>query len=171
MQELINAISKGNKRAFSQLVGVTPTVIENIVGTRQGKPGYELLEKIAFAIENINVDWLLTGRGYMLRDSKTSEESKLGVTPNATPSSPAEESIIYKMYKEKDEENKALIRENGRLEERIRQLESQDKEPDPHSIMNEALETFTDKPSGDYGEGYSPMKPRTTSKRSSAGKI
>lgn len=75
------------------------------------------------------------------------------------------------MYKEKDEENKALIRENGRLEERIRQLESQDKEPDPHSIMNEALETFTDKPSGDYGEGYSPMKPRTTSKRSSAGKI
>lgn len=32
-------------------------------------------------------------------------------------------------------------------------------------------EDFTDKPSGDYGEGFSPTKPHTTSKRSSAGKI
>lgn len=32
-------------------------------------------------------------------------------------------------------------------------------------------EDFTDKPSGDYGEGSSPTKPHTTSKRSSAGKI
>lgn len=36
MMELINEVSKGNKRAFSKLVGVTPTVIENIVGTRKG---------------------------------------------------------------------------------------------------------------------------------------
>ena len=33
------------------------------------------------------------------------------------------------------------------------------------------IEDFTDKPSGDYGEGSSPTKPHTTSKRSSAGKI
>lgn len=79
MTELINAVSNGNKRAFSQLVGVSPTVIENIVGTRQGKPGYELLEKILFAIENINIDWLLTGRGSMLR----TEVASISLEPTA----------------------------------------------------------------------------------------
>ena len=47
IQELIAVVTKGNKRAFSAMVGVSPTVIENIVGSRQGKPGFDLLEKIS----------------------------------------------------------------------------------------------------------------------------
>ena len=84
----------------------------------------------------INWQWLITGEGPKLRDNKTSEESKRSSTPITTPISPSEESIIYKMYKEKDEENKALIRENGRLEERIRQLEFQNKESEHPSIVH-----------------------------------
>lgn len=187
MQELINAISKGNKRAFSQLVGVAPTVIENIVGTRQGKPGYELLEKITFAIENINMDWLLTGRGYMLRDSKTSEESKLGGTPIATPISPAEESIIYKMYKDEKEEKERLLKEKeskiDHLQSELRALtaelaamkaqhsQSQNKESDHHTKISEVIENFTSDSSGDYGEGYPLTKKPTSSKKLSAGKM
>ena len=36
--EIINRLYAGNKRAFAQQVGISPTVIENVVGTRQGKP-------------------------------------------------------------------------------------------------------------------------------------
>ena len=86
-------------------------------------PKYDFLEKIARSFD-IDLNWLLTGRGSMLRDNKTSEESKLGYTPNATLISPIEESIIYKMYQEEKAENKALIEEIGGLKERIRQLES-----------------------------------------------
>ena len=106
----------------------------------------------------------------MLRDNKTSEESKLGYTPNATPISPIEESIIYKMYQEEKAENKALIEEIGGLKERIRQLESQDKESDCPTAASLVTEAFTSESYGDYGEGFSPTKPSTTSKRSSAGK-
>lgn len=113
--ELINAISKGNKRAFSNLVGVTPTVLENIVGTRQGKPGYELMKKIAFAIENINLDWLLTGRGFMFLD--TLNESSLPQQPITTPTM-SESSFIYKMYQdEKIEKERMLKEKEAKIEE------------------------------------------------------
>lgn len=45
--EIINRLYAGNKRAFAQQVGISPTVIENVVGTRQGKPSYDVLEKYA----------------------------------------------------------------------------------------------------------------------------
>ena len=73
----------------------------------------------------VNTDWLILGRGSMLRENKASEEIIMETTSNVTPISPAEESFIYKMYKEKDAENKVLIEEIGGLKERIHQLESQ----------------------------------------------
>ena len=36
----------------------------------------------------------------------------------------ANETLMYKMYKEKDEENKTLLKEIGRLEERLKRCES-----------------------------------------------
>ncbi|WP_195484091.1 hypothetical protein [Bacteroides cellulosilyticus] len=134
-------------------------------------PSYDFFRRFSISeySDIIDLKWLLSGEGSMLRDSKNPEETTMGVAPNVAPTSPAEESIIYKMYEKKDEEVKALIRENGRLEERIRQLESQDKESG-FKFPN-IIEDFTSESSGDYGEGYSPTKPHTTSKRSSVGKI
>lgn len=171
IEALITHFCKGNKSLFAQQIGVTPSVIGNITGERKGNPSFEVIQKVLDAFASVNPDWFILDRGPMLRDSKTSEETKWSSTPIATPVSPAEESIIYKMYEKEKEENKALIRENGRLEERIRQLESQDKEPERHPAMDEVTEDFISKPSGDYGEDYSPTKPHTTSKRLSAGKI
>lgn len=69
---IITELYNGNKRAFSIYIGVSPTVIENVVGTRQGKPSYDVLEKIC-AKANISGDWLLTGNGSMLKTPTTSE--------------------------------------------------------------------------------------------------
>lgn len=91
IQELIAVVTKGNKRAFSAMVGVSPTVIENIVGSRQGKPGFDLLEKIAYSIENINLDWLITGRGEMLKEEQKKEEVSINTV---------DASCIYNMYKD-----------------------------------------------------------------------
>lgn len=126
-----------------------------------------IIAKILVRYTDISPMWLLTGEGSMFRDNKTQEENK----PIASQISPAEESIIYKIYKEKDEENKILIEEIGGLKERIRQLESQHKEPEHQSKESEVLEAFTNKSSGDYGESSLPTKQSTISKRLSAGKI
>lgn len=87
----------------------------------KAKPSYDIIYDISIKFE-ISVDWLITGRGSMLRDSKNPEESKLGVTPIATPISPAEESIIYKMYKDEKEEKERLVKEK---ESKIDHLQSE----------------------------------------------
>ncbi len=122
IQELIDSISHGNKRAFSMLIGVNPTVIENIVGTRKGKPGYDLLEKIALSIENINIEWLFTGKGKILKTDAEESFPMIAAEPQSEYKC-SEESILFKMYREKDEENKALLKEIGRLEERLARLQ------------------------------------------------
>lgn len=114
---LIKEVSNGNKRAFAQIINVSPTVIENIVGKRKGKPSFDVIEKMAFAIDNINMDWLITGRGSMW---KKEEECPNPLSPL---DSSVESSIYYNMYKEKDGENKILIEEIGALKEHIRMLE------------------------------------------------
>lgn len=69
---IISDLYNGNKRAFANAIGVAPTVIENVVGSRQSKPSYGVLEKIC-AIANISPAWIINGEGYML---KTNSEEK-----------------------------------------------------------------------------------------------
>lgn len=56
----------GSQKAFADAIGVAPSVIANVTGTRRGKPSYDVLEKIC-ANANISSDWLLTGRGSILK--------------------------------------------------------------------------------------------------------
>lgn len=67
LQSIIDSLYKGNKRAFAISIGVSPTVIENVVGTRKGKPSYDVLEKICVNA-NVSSDWLLMGKGDMLKN-------------------------------------------------------------------------------------------------------
>lgn len=67
IQKIIDELFSGNKRAFSFAVGISPTVTENIVGKRQSNPSFDVTSKIAYSIENINTEWLLTGAGDMFK--------------------------------------------------------------------------------------------------------
>lgn len=74
----------------------------------------------------ISADWLLTGQGSMFRGDASKEKTEvLSIEQPATQADTQNEATayIYKMCKDKDEENKFLIRENATLKERLRQLE------------------------------------------------
>ena len=107
---LIAKISNGNKRQFSLSIGVSATVVENIVGSRSGKPSFEVLEKIIYAIENINVDWLITGRGEMFTSN------------DRGPQIVAESDYLMTLIREKDEKIEEMSRLIGRLEYQCEQL-------------------------------------------------
>ena len=66
-ETIIRVLFGGNKRAFALHVGISPTVVENVVGTRKGKPSFDVLEKVC-ANANISAEWLLPGKGEMLMD-------------------------------------------------------------------------------------------------------
>ena len=78
-ESIIKELYAGNQSSFAKAIGVNPTVIANVVGARRGKPSYDVMERIC-ANANISPEWLLTGRGEMLKSS-TSET----VTPDAQP--------------------------------------------------------------------------------------
>ena len=71
---------------------------------------------IAIRLEDLSVEWLLRGEGDMLKSS-----SGVSIVSSSVPIFTGEASFIYSMYKR--EEVKTLLKQNGILEERIRQLE------------------------------------------------
>ncbi len=67
--EIINTMFAGNKTAFSKKVGISTTVIANIVGKRQSNPSYDVTKKIVSKIKNLNAEWYITGEGKMLKEN------------------------------------------------------------------------------------------------------
>lgn len=105
----------GNNAAFAKAIGVAPTVIQNVIGKRKGKPSFDVLAKVC-ALANINAEWVMTGHGRMLKSSSSSPTaSKLA---NVTP---LEEILISRVQKQAEE--------IGRLKAKIEQLESLAKAP------------------------------------------
>lgn len=68
IQAIVDTLFGGNKRLFSNKIGISPTSLEGILGKRQSAPSFGILQKI-LSIENINSDWLIRGEGEMCRKS------------------------------------------------------------------------------------------------------
>ncbi len=84
-QAIIDSEFNGNKRSFAKAIGVSPTVIENVVGTRKGKPSFDVLSKVC-AIENISEKWLLTGQGEMFKQRSDTGQVLAKSTENTSAS-------------------------------------------------------------------------------------
>lgn len=112
-----NGVVSDNKE-FASKIGVSNSMITEIYKGRSNV-GMTAIQNTVLSF-SVSADWLITGRGSMFSNEQ-SQLSKGIVTQN--PAS-VEESIIYKMYEKKDEENRSLLKEIGSLEERIRQLEA-----------------------------------------------
>lgn len=73
IEEIANHYFKGNKRAFAKHIGIPETSISNYIGKkRKSKPSAEMLEKIV-NILGVNSEWLLTGKGSMLKEAMINE--------------------------------------------------------------------------------------------------
>lgn len=100
-------------------------------GTLSQKNGIseENLMRFLTYYTNINLDWLIRGKGRMLvKVSSTSEEktTKIPAVNEKISNYNSEESVIFKMYLEKDKEVAKLNEKIGILKERLRQKESDD---------------------------------------------
>ena len=59
-----------NQNSFSKKIGMDNNVtIGNIVKGRKNKPSYDVIEKIILTFDSINSDWLITGKGEMIKGS------------------------------------------------------------------------------------------------------
>ncbi len=68
---LIDHIANSNEKKFAESIGVKPAVINNYTtGKQQSKPGFEVMSKILDKYPHVNIDWLITGFGTMLKTDK-----------------------------------------------------------------------------------------------------
>ncbi|HAQ21149.1 MAG TPA: hypothetical protein DCR40_18230 [Prolixibacteraceae bacterium] len=82
---LVISTLKLNPNSFSVAIGVNSTIIHNIVKGRNA-PSYELFNKIALSFDDINMNWLISGNGEVLKvnsdyDVKSGNKFNPGVQP------------------------------------------------------------------------------------------
>lgn len=116
--KIIRTLYGGNKSAFASAIGVAPSVVENIVGKRQGKPSFDVVEKVC-AIAEVNTTWLITGRGNAF-DFRPEEDKEKVV--GASPSTGIEDKLLA-IIQEKDKVIREQAEEIGQLRERISQMQ------------------------------------------------
>ena len=107
-------LCNGNISELSRIAGVNQPALRDIVGSKQAKPGFEILNKIVdSSILNINAGWLLTGKGEMQLSKTYSPAAKINID---TESSAEYEINNYKdKYIEVLEENRRLYNEIKKL--------------------------------------------------------
>lgn len=173
-----------SKTGLAESLGVKPAKFSEILNGRMNV-GIDMIARMCDFYE-VSPDWLLLSRGNnvfrqtskqaiwidddnlnmkyseeAVSDNNTFEDAKLRCTPNVTPISSAEESIIYKMYKDEKEEKERLVKEK---EFKIDHLQSELR------MMTEELATFKAKypeSSTSHPEGLGPAKTASTKKPSS----
>lgn len=82
IEEIINIYFSGNKSAFAKKVGVSTSVIENIVGKRKSNPSFDVAVKIYSAFDDLNPEWLFKGEGTMKYKRVVVDNNNLSSTPD-----------------------------------------------------------------------------------------
>lgn len=103
LQEIISYADL-NVSSFSKKIGVVDQTIRGIVVQRRNKPGFDILEKILHTFDWVSAEWLITGKGEMIKRETT---VKMENSPSLT------ELIQY--LREKDQKIERLIEEKTEL--------------------------------------------------------
>ena len=121
--QLIEIKYKGNKRAFAKRIGVSPSSIDNVVGSRKSKPNFDMLEKILSSFDDVDADWLMLGKEPPTRPQEPNKDPAKG--------NYAATEFYKKLSEERKEElqlkEKEIARLNiliGRYEERLTNFHS-----------------------------------------------
>lgn len=85
--------------------------------------GGDKIAKILTVYEDLNADWLLTGRGSMFKEETLKQPEEKSALHQASPDS----DLYYKMYKEEKAENRELIEEIGALKQQVRTLKMENR--------------------------------------------
>ena len=117
-----------SSRAFSELIGESPTNTHNYIGSRQAEPRASYLTKVLFHFSDVNPAWLMTGQGEPFLSGNT----EVGITQTGT-FNQAGNSNIQKAKGNKNNVqtnngDHATITNNVKLENCQRDLEASRKE-------------------------------------------
>ena len=80
--QIIDIQCNGNKKKFSDMIGYAPQVISNIVSGRKTNPSFEVLNAILSTFDDFSAEWLVLGKGEMLKIQGVNQPEVLSLTEN-----------------------------------------------------------------------------------------
>ncbi|MEH0154650.1 hypothetical protein V6R21_10965 [Limibacter armeniacum] len=66
-----------SKKSFANSIGISPQTLQNIVGARKTSPAADVISSIITQYDIVNPEWLLTGRGEMLKKEVSSSKVRI----------------------------------------------------------------------------------------------
>lgn len=72
---VIDKLYNGNISLFCRVAEVKQPTLNTIVGERQSKPSFDILNAIALNIKDVNLKWLITGLGNPFLDEPSVDSS------------------------------------------------------------------------------------------------
>lgn len=75
MQFVADEMFNSNISLFEKVCGLKPATLKHVVKGRLSKPSYEVIESICRTIVQLNIDWLIVGKGEMLKQLETIDEN------------------------------------------------------------------------------------------------
>lgn len=116
--QLVDAFGNGKNTSFASLIGSNEA---NVRGYRTSvMPKFDFLEKIARCLD-INLKWLLTGEGSMLRDSKNTEETTMDHGTEKVQSMPSN-AVALRLLEKLDEKDVKIDQLQAELREKSEEL-------------------------------------------------
>ncbi|NEM96200.1 S24 family peptidase [Pontibacter burrus] len=68
LEDLVKTFSDGVVSKFAKQIGVSHTSIASMMpGSRESKPGFEIIAKITETFPSVNIEWLIKGKDPMLK--------------------------------------------------------------------------------------------------------
>ena len=114
LQEIIDYAGL-NVSSFAKKIGVVDQTIRGIVVQRRNKPGFDILAKILQTFTWINAEWLITGKGEMIKQETTAK----------TENSPSLTELIQYL-REKDLKIQKLIQEKTEVKIKFEKAKTED---------------------------------------------
>lgn len=110
LKQLVNALGLNNN-SFAKAIGVNPVVTFNVLEGRKSKPSFELLEKIIFTFDNINLYWLLKGEGEMFESPEQAPKGNTIPSKDSQEKNAESSRILYELLGEQLKEVNFVNRE------------------------------------------------------------
>jgi len=78
---LIQTLEEGVQRRFALKVGIAAGVVNDILGVRKSKPGFDIISKILQAYPQMRAEWLMRGEGEMLKSAESLKNNSVSSRP------------------------------------------------------------------------------------------
>lgn len=81
---VVDAFEKGKKAAFARKAGISPQGAQELLAGRRGEPSFKVLVKILESYPQVRIEWLVLGKGPMLKEGMGTDLDSIFESQGAT---------------------------------------------------------------------------------------